>query len=89
MKYQNMMNLLDNTPSQLSKFRTQYWLEINDDSHGTYSTGSQVRFESSMLRSCICDYSDVYILVSRTMKTTRGLENATPEQVIIIQKMLK
>ena len=83
-----MMNLLDNTPSQLSKFRTKYWLEINEDSHGTYSTGSQVRFETSMLRSCICDYSDVYILVSRTMKTTRGLEDATPEQVIIIQKML-
>ena len=26
-------NLLDNAPNQPSKFRTENWVEINDDSH--------------------------------------------------------
>ena len=56
--------MLDNTPSQLAKFRTKYWVEINDDSRGKYNINSQIKFKNSMLRSRLCDYSDVYILVS-------------------------
>ena len=35
MEYQKMINLLDNTPNQPSKFRTKSTDEINDDSCGT------------------------------------------------------
>ena len=31
MKYQKIINLLDNTPNQPSKFRTANWVEINDE----------------------------------------------------------
>ena len=31
MEYQVMINLLDNTPNQQSKFGTKNWAEINDD----------------------------------------------------------
>ena len=41
MEYQQIINVLDNTPNQLSKFRTENWVEINDDSGGTYNTNSQ------------------------------------------------
>ena len=51
MKYQKIINLLDNTPNQQSKFRTKIWVEINDDSRGTYYTISQIKFKSSMLKS--------------------------------------
>ena len=34
MKYQKIVNLLDHTPDQRSKFRTNNWVEINDNSHG-------------------------------------------------------
>ena len=44
-------------------------VEIND-SHGMYSTGSQIRLKTSMLRSCLCDYSDASILVRGTITTT-------------------
>ena len=37
-----MINLLGNTANQLPKFRTKYWVEINDDSRGTYNTNSQI-----------------------------------------------
>ena len=30
MEYQKIINLLDNTLNQLSKFRTKNWTEIND-----------------------------------------------------------
>ena len=30
MGYQKIIHLLDNTPNQLSKFRTKYRIEIND-----------------------------------------------------------
>ena len=31
-----MINLLDNTPNQLSKFKTKIWIEINDQSREVY-----------------------------------------------------
>ena len=35
MEYQKVINLLDNTPNQTSKFKIKNWAEINDESHGT------------------------------------------------------
>ena len=32
MEYQITINLLDTTSNKLSKFRTNYWIEINDQS---------------------------------------------------------
>ena len=53
------MNLLDNTLNQPTKFRTKDWIDINDESHGVYNNGSQIKFKTSMLRSGLCDYSDI------------------------------
>ena len=38
MEYQEIITLLDNEVVQLSKFKT--WVEINDDTCGTYNTNS-------------------------------------------------
>ena len=62
-----MINLLYNTTNQPTKFRTKYWVEINDEERGTYNTNSQIKFTISMLRSNLCDYSDAYILASGTI----------------------
>ena len=67
MEYQKIINLSDNTPNQLTKFRTRNLAEINDDSRGTYNTNSLIKFKTSMLRSSLCDYSDTYILVKGTI----------------------
>ena len=63
MKYQKIANLLDSASNKPSKFRTRNWVEINDDLRGVYSPNKQIRFKTAMLRSSLCDYSDVYILV--------------------------
>ena len=34
MEYQKIANLIDDTSSQPSKFRTKNWVEINDESRG-------------------------------------------------------
>ena len=68
MEYQKIINLLENTPNkQISKFRTKSWVEVNDESCGTYNVNSQIKFKTSILRSSLCDYSDGYILVSGTI----------------------
>ena len=67
MEYQKIINLSDNTPNQLTKFRTRNLAEINDDSRGTYNTNSLIKFKTSMLRSSLCDYSDTYIFVKGTI----------------------
>ena len=72
MEYQEMINLLDNTPIQASSFKTKNQVEINDNSRGTYVTNSQMKFKNSMLKSSLYDYSDAYILVSGTITVVGG-----------------
>ena len=55
MEYQNITNLLDNgvalnASNQPSKFRTKNWIEINDESRGTY-TSNDIKFKTTILRS--------------------------------------
>ena len=37
MEYKKITNLLDNIPNQPSKFKTKNWIEIKDESRGTYN----------------------------------------------------
>ena len=68
MEYQKIANLIDdNTLNQPSKFRTRNWIEINDESRGTYNVNSQTKFKTTMLKSSLCDSGDAYILVKGTI----------------------
>ena len=63
MEYQKIVNLLNNESNKPSKFRIRNWIEINDESRGTYLVNKQIKFKTPMLRSSLCDYADAYILV--------------------------
>ena len=67
MEYQKIANLIDDASNQPSKFRTRNWVEINNESRGTYNVNSQIKFKTTMLKSSLCDYSDAYILVKGTI----------------------
>ena len=69
MEYQKIENLLGSAPNQPSKFRTRNWVEINDESRGTY-TSNDIKFKTTLLRPNLCDYADAYTLVKRTIKIT-------------------
>ena len=44
MEYQKLINLVDKTQNEPSKFRTRNWFEINDKSQRTYNDSNQVNF---------------------------------------------
>ena len=79
MEYQKIANLLDNASNQPSKFRTRNWVEINDESRGTY-TSNDIKFKTTMLRSNLCDYADAYILVKGTITTNWARDDAAARQ---------
>ena len=66
MEYQKIANLLDTVSIQPSKFRTNNWVEINDESRGTY-TSNDIKLKTTILRPNLCDYADAYILVKGTI----------------------
>ena len=80
MEYQKKANLIDDASNQPSKFKTKYWVEINDKSRGTYNVNSQFKFKTNMLKSSLCDYSDAYILVKGKITITGAGDDAAARQ---------
>ena len=80
MEHQKIANLIDDTSNQPSKFRTKNWVEINDESRGTYNVNSQIKFKTTMLKSSLCDYSDAYILVKGAIIITGAGADAAARQ---------
>ena len=71
-----MINLLDNTPNQPTKFR-QKVVEIGNESGGEYNKANQIRFKNPMLRSSLCDYSNAYILAKGTITVARQTDTTS------------
>ena len=42
---------------------TRKFIKVNNLSSSQYSVNKKIKFETSMLRSDLCDYSDTYIVV--------------------------
>ena len=53
--------------STVTKFVTKKWVEANDLLSGQYSVNKNIRFETSILSSDLCNYSDAYIVVKGTV----------------------
>ena len=70
MEAQKIINLLDNTENEYSKFATKKCYIINSESKGNYSHQNPIRFLTNSLESSLCDYSDAYILVTGNIAAT-------------------
>ena len=68
-KINNVLLSKDNENEVLSKFVTKEYVRINSLLN-TYNENKSNRFKTPMLRSSLCDYSDVYILVKGTTTVT-------------------
>ena len=55
MEYQKIANLLDDASNEPFKFKTKNWVEINDESRGTYNANSEIKFKTTMLKSSLRD----------------------------------
>ena len=69
MEFQKIVNFLDTTSddNDLPRFVAKKWIEVYDQSEGKYNVNEEIRIKTSMLRSDLCDYSDVYIAVKETI----------------------
>ena len=67
MEFQKIVNLLDITSDNedLPKYVTKKWIEVYDQSEKTYNLSKEIRIKTPMLRSDLCDFSDVYIVVKQ------------------------
>ena len=80
MEFQKVIYLLNNTPNQPTTFRTKYWVEINDDGHGTYNKDSQIKFKTSLLKWSLCGYGDAHIFISGTITISGEGDNDAAKQ---------
>ena len=71
MKYQKIVNLLDTASHCVPRFITKKWVEIHDQSGGLCNTNKQIRFETSVLQSDLCDCSDPYVVAKGTITAGR------------------
>ena len=73
METQKIGNLLGDADTESSKFATRKWYVINDQNNTEDST--TIKFETKVIKSNLCDYSDAYILVTGNITAAGGDAN--------------
>ena len=74
MEAQNIVNLLNGSDNENSKFPTRKWYAIDSESKGNYSEDDPIKFLTRSIESSLCDYSDTYILVTGNITATPNNE---------------
>ena len=77
METQKIVNLLNGSDNDNSKFATKKWYIIDSESNGNYSQNDGRKFLTRSIESSLCDYSDAYILVTGNITATPN--NATTQ----------
>ena len=75
METQKIVNLLNGSDNESSKFATKKWYIIDNESKGNYSHKNPIKFLTKSIESSLCDYSDAYILVTGNINVTGGDNN--------------
>ena len=71
MGYNKITNLLGKLDKdEIPKFTTIKWIEIFDQSNGTYNKNKDIRFKTNQLKNDLCDFNDAYIVVTGTITAT-------------------
>ena len=71
MGYNKITNLLGKLDKdEIPKFTIIKWIEIFDQSSGTYNKNKDIRFKTNHLRIDLCDFNDAYIVVTGTITPT-------------------
>ena len=68
METQKIINLLNDSSNEESKFATRKWYVIDSQTaKGKYKQSDTIKFETETIKSSLCDYSDAFILVTRNI----------------------
>ena len=81
METQKIINLLNDSSNEESKFATKKWYVIDSQTtKGKYKQGDVIKFETETIKPSLCDYSDAFILVTGNITV-----NATDDIVIALK----
>ena len=75
METQKIVNLLNGSDNENSKFATKKWYVIDSESKGNYLHENPIKFLTSSLESSLWDYSDAYILVTGNITVAGANDN--------------
>ena len=75
METQRIINLLNNTENEYPKFAIKKWYVIDSESKSNYWHENPIKFLTDSLESCICNYSDAYILLTGNINVVGGNNN--------------
>ena len=65
METQIIINLLNDSSNEESKFAPKNWYVIDSEiTIGQYKQGDTIKFETETIKSRLCEYSDAFILVT-------------------------
>ena len=85
METQKIINLLNDSSNEESKFATKRWYVIESQTiKGNYKQLDTIKFETETIKSCLGDYSDACILVTGNITvaanndTDIAFENCAP-----------
>ena len=71
MGYNKITNLLGKLDKDdIPNFTSIKWIEIFDQSNGTYNPNKDVRFKTPQIRDDLCDVNDAYIAVTGKVTAT-------------------
>ena len=73
METQKIVNLLNSSENENSKFATKKWYVIDSESKGKYSHHDPIKFLTKSIESSLCDYFDAYILVTGNITVTETI----------------
>ena len=74
METQKIVNLLNGSDDENSRFATKKWYIIGSESNGNCSQNDEIKFLTRSIESSLCDYSDAYILVTGNISVTPNNE---------------
>ena len=70
METQKILNFLNNSENEYSRFATKKWYIIDNESNGDYSKDEEIKFLTRSMESSLCDYSDAHILETGNITAT-------------------
>ena len=82
METQKIINLLNDSSIEESKFATKKWYVIDSQiaKHKSNQNNS-IKFETESIKSSLCDYSDAFILVTGDITLNAGANNGNNTHV--------
>ena len=73
METQKVVNLLNGSDNENTKFATKKWYVNDSESNDNYSKDDPIKLSTKYIESNLCDQSDAYILVTENITVTRTI----------------